>query len=715
MKLDSEILEVTLEEADVIKEIEEADVYRERIELAIIALEQAVVDIKASHSGSDRSEDRTRHSNVSVDTAQRSISPSDQLVAETSRPTSSSQIERRSTPSRTTSPHDERTHPVNPPVSSPVQSHSEHSGAHGPKVKLPKLSLKKFNGEPTDWITFWDAFESSIHKNSELSDVDRFNYLHSLLEGTAADAISGLSLTSTNYAEAIALLKKRFGNRQQIVNKHMDQLLALDPVTSLRDLKGLRRLYDKIEAHVRSLKGLGISSESYSSMLSSVLMKRLPQELGVIVSRQTGTDPWNFNDLMQMVERELEARERATVASVEPTASSRRADKVSPTISSLLSGNVSSDPVCCYCGQSHASDSCKAVSSYEARRQILLRSGRCFVCLRKGHVGKNCRSTYKCSSCSGRHHSSICVKTFPNTSRTTSSQASPAPNVPMQGNKPQRTSVPTAPVRTPSLSMYVESHTPVLLQTAVTIVCNPRQLSLSAQTRIILDSGSQRSYITQGLREDLGLCPERAERVVIKTFDSTDEKELHCDVVKMLMKTTDGDDLELEFLVVPLICEALSGQVITRALDNYPHLVGLDLAETGTSTNKKVGVLIGSDHYWKVVSGEIVRGSTGPTALKSRFGWILSGPLSGLMECSTISNLACCQTLFTTSDPLQRSDTELEIALRRFWDLESLGIQGEEPTLYEKFVNSIAFINNRYQVRLPWGRNITLLYPATIN
>lgn len=92
MKLDSEILEVTLEEADVIKEIEEADVYRERIELAIIALEQAVVDIKASHSVSDRSEDRTRHSNVSVDTAQRSISPSDQLVAETSRPTSPSQI-----------------------------------------------------------------------------------------------------------------------------------------------------------------------------------------------------------------------------------------------------------------------------------------------------------------------------------------------------------------------------------------------------------------------------------------------------------------------------------------------------------------------------------------------------------------------------------------------------------------------------------------------
>ena len=104
---------------------------------------------------------------------------------------------------------------------------------------------------------------------------------------------------------------------------------------------------------------------------------------------------------------------------------------------------------------------------------------------------------------------------------TTSSQSGLAPNVPVQGNKQQQTSVPTTPpVRTPSLSMYIETHTPVLLQTAVTIVRNPRQLSLSTQTIIILDSGSQHSYITQGLKEDLVLCPERADKVVVKTFGS---------------------------------------------------------------------------------------------------------------------------------------------------------------------------------------------------
>ena len=44
-------------------------------------------------------------------------------------------------------------------------------------TKLPKLVLKKFNGQLTAWRQFYDAFDSSVHKNPSLSDVDRFNYL----------------------------------------------------------------------------------------------------------------------------------------------------------------------------------------------------------------------------------------------------------------------------------------------------------------------------------------------------------------------------------------------------------------------------------------------------------------------------------------------------------------------------------------------------------
>ena len=91
--------------------------------------------------------------------------------------------------------------------------------------------------------TFWDAFESSIHKNPTLAPIDKFSYLNSLLMKPAFDAISGLSLSASNYEEAIAILKKRFGNKQQIINRHMDILLNVSPMTN-QDTRKLRELYD---------------------------------------------------------------------------------------------------------------------------------------------------------------------------------------------------------------------------------------------------------------------------------------------------------------------------------------------------------------------------------------------------------------------------------------------------------------------------------------
>jgi hypothetical protein len=76
----------------------------------------------------------------------------------------------------------------------------------------------------------------------------------------AIEAIAGLALTADNYSAAIDILKKRFGNKQQIISKHMEQLLQVDAVTSQYDLKELRHLY---ESNVCILKVL-VNSESWS-------------------------------------------------------------------------------------------------------------------------------------------------------------------------------------------------------------------------------------------------------------------------------------------------------------------------------------------------------------------------------------------------------------------------------------------------------------------
>ena len=95
------------------------------------------------------------------------------------------------------------------------------------KPKLPKLTLPKFKGEVTRFCSFWDSYNSAIHSNSDISAIDKFNYLRALLEGPAARSIQGLALSSANYEAAVGILQMRFGKTQQIISAHMDDLLKL--------------------------------------------------------------------------------------------------------------------------------------------------------------------------------------------------------------------------------------------------------------------------------------------------------------------------------------------------------------------------------------------------------------------------------------------------------------------------------------------------------
>jgi len=63
------------------------------------------------------------------------------------------------------------------------------------------------------------------------------------------------------------------------------------------------------------------------------------------------------------------------------------------------------------------------------------------------------------------------------------------------------------------------------------------------KARIILDSGSQRSYITKSLKDELSLPVECQETMLIKTFGSQDKKLQTCDAVCFGVKLHDGTDM----------------------------------------------------------------------------------------------------------------------------------------------------------------------------
>ena len=39
-------------------------------------------------------------------------------------------------------------------------------------------------------------------------------------------------------------------------------------------------------------------------------------------------------------------------------------------------------------------------------------------------------------------------------------------------------------------------------------------------------------------------------------------------------------------------------------------------------------ILLGSNQYWTFLNGELIKSTSGPVALNSQLGWILSGPVA---------------------------------------------------------------------------------------
>ncbi|GBM19339.1 hypothetical protein AVEN_195979-1 [Araneus ventricosus] len=116
-------------------------------------------------------------------------------------------------------------------------------------VKLPRLQIPQYDGNILNFNDFYSQFEAAIHKNSNLSDVEKFNYLKSYLINDAEIAIRGLALKSENYDLALNILKERFGRTDMIIDAHMSQLLNLNPVRKSQDAKSLRRLYSICETN----------------------------------------------------------------------------------------------------------------------------------------------------------------------------------------------------------------------------------------------------------------------------------------------------------------------------------------------------------------------------------------------------------------------------------------------------------------------------------
>ena len=245
-------------------------------------------------------------------------------------------------------------------------------------------------------------------------------------------------------------------------------------------------------------------------------------------------------------------------------------------------------------------------------------------------------------------------------------------------------------------SLHVAGNNVCLLKTAV---ANVYANDTGIEATILLDEGSQRSFLTEGLARNLRVQAHHTEDICLASFGSLTALVKRLDVATIYLETITGDRLPLSVLLVPTIATPV--QSITHCtIDKLPYLKGLQLANPMTAGEQfEVTLLIGADHYWQVVEDHIVRGP-GPTVMKSKLGYLLSGPLIPPRE---QQRHHAASILHISTEPVQ--DAEL------FWTMESTAVSSTSVDPDKKFMTEYQRTcitheaDGSYTARFAWKPN----------
>ena len=168
------------------------------------------------------------------------------------------------------------------------------------QIKLPKLDLPTFDGDILHWQEFWDVFRVAVHEQ-ELPKVTKFSYLKSSLRGTAANAISGISITNDNYDTAIKLLGDKFGKKEAIVETLYSHLQHLQ--TAMNKTGDIKFTYESIEKILRQLEAQG-KDISHQRILVQQILSKFPLQVIVRLEKSKKLeDVWTVPLLRKSLQR----------------------------------------------------------------------------------------------------------------------------------------------------------------------------------------------------------------------------------------------------------------------------------------------------------------------------------------------------------------------------------------------------------------------------
>jgi hypothetical protein len=464
----------------------------------------------------------------------------------------------------------------------------------------------------------------------------------------------------------------------------------------------LSTMYDELESNLRGLETLGVTQEQSATFLYPLVESSLSAETIQAWQRSSmsGYDEEHsdkpvderLKSFMKFLRSEMRGAERLSYVtagfkdlnvdhSVKPL-KDKRIDKnaTTPTAAGLFGGQAK--PVfCVFCDNKH--DSKKFINAqtmpFNLKKRKVLEKKACMACLKIGHVYKSCKSYVKCLLCQQKHVTLMCPELHMNRKSSETNQNNAAED------------------KITTVSSQLNCTNEVLLQT---LRCAIRVGENYRDVRILLDPGSQKSYILEKTAKLLGAKSSGEVKLCHLLFGGVSDFQNYSIYDVQFEDHYKHTHTNVKLLRHQKTCDKVPRMPRGPWLSELKQK-GIFVSDVG-SNEGEIEVLIGSDYYANWLTGRKQCLSNGLVALQTCFGWTVFGKLNQNGTEDPQSAVAMhVMSLFID-----------EAKVSQLWNLEGIGIhdpvecktrEERERDTKDHFLQTVTKSEKgHYCVSLPW-------------
>ena len=137
---------------------------------------------------------------------------------------------------------------------------------------LPPLRLEPFAGDVEMWARFWEQFESSLDQDPTLSTINKHVFLRGYLEGEPKRLVDGIAVTASAYEDTKRILRDRYGDKDRIIQAHLDYLEEVTPIRSA-SAEALKTTYIECNRRFQALRAMGDDVKAYGKVLVPKILR----------------------------------------------------------------------------------------------------------------------------------------------------------------------------------------------------------------------------------------------------------------------------------------------------------------------------------------------------------------------------------------------------------------------------------------------------------